>query len=560
MRRPLWTRAAARLAIPASLLLLGLGAVSCQSALCTLHPDGDAICEEDTSPTLGEISALDPTPVEGGVVWRVPALNRLAFLATQGGEGTIQQLDLPGEPTLLLPRPVADGTSGPSAEVLVLSEEDKSLSLVDTSRGSILRYDLGSPFPDLAVSPDGRYAIAWFSPSRTPSSLVQNVSEIAVIDLDAQVSEGANPQLVTLRTFAARPSAIYFAPAFQVRGEERRVALIASVNTANLLELDNPNPEDPNVNETVVHFTRDEAAFIVPRKVVWSVGEDDDDADTFAFLLASGSEDVISLNLLPGETLDLQGRPRLRPSLNQLSAGRAPTALASYSLRGQRKLLTVSPSSGEMAIIDVATGDTTFVPMEGAFTDAVVFQAINADTEIEEPRAMLFSYASRSVAFVDLASVEARGTRALNHRALTANISSLQVAVKDGRPRALIVHPEQAGFSILDLEREAAASLQITRPLRDFALAEEADAILSTYQSSTSFSVTSLRTAQSVIVDLDRLGRQIFYIPERNTIVVTHDNPLGSVTLLPFTAPERSNARSLVGFAAWDLLGADDAE
>jgi len=538
-----------------AVLALALTATACQDLICLADPDEENLCKPPIDTLDENLAVSTPIRYASGVAYRVAAADRITLLHTNDGTAEVLHVTVPNNPTTLVARP-SDDPARDRAELLVLSESDTSLTVIDTTTMKTRRYALGSPFPSMALSPDGRYAVLWYSPGSVSTSIVQNISEMAIIDLDAQPAADTNPQVITLRTFDGRPQWISFAPAFTMRGQSRRVALVMSNNYANLIELDNPNPEDPAVNETVVHFIQSATvASLRPLEVVWTPDPVEDD-DMFAFILAEGSDDIISLNLLPAEELDVQSRPVIRPSLNQLTAGSRPVATALYDLNGVRKLISVNRGSRDIAVIDVATSDTAFVPYEGDFNDVIVFQAVNRDTGNEQPYAMLYNdqATSRTVTFVELATVESRGTRAMMPRVLPGAIQQLTLTQEGGKPRAVVLHPDRRSFSILDLERQAVAPLEVAAPIVDYTLVEDGQMVLTAYQSSEYISLTDLKSAHSTAVRLDTEGRSIFYIQATNSIVVDHAYDLGYATVLPYSTPTRERANTLRGFAADGLL------
>lgn len=542
-----------RLLLAAGVLAL-LGS-ACQDLICLADPDEEHLCKPPLDTLDESLEASPPVRFAQGLAYRVEAADRITLVKTRDGSAEIVQVPVPEKPTHLRARP-SDDPARDRNDLLVLSEADMSLTVIDTSTLKQRRFELGSPYPTLTLSPDGRYALLWYAPGSSSNSVVQNIAEMAIIDLDAAPQEGTNPQVITLRTFDGRPQWISFAPPFTLRGQTRRVALVMSNNYANLLELDNPYPDDPAVNEKVVHFIQSAtSASLRPLEVVWTTDPAQDD-DMFAFILAEGSDDIISLNLLAAEDLDAQQRPVIRPSLNQLTAGTRPVATALYDLNGERKLIAVNRGSRDVAVIDVATSDTAYVPFEGDFNAVITFLAVNRDTGREEPYAMLYNDqgSSRTVAFVELMTVESRGTRAVTSRVLPGAIAELTMTQEGGKPRAVVLHPDRRSFSILDLERQAVAPLEVSAAIADYTLVQDGQAVITAYQSSVYISLTDLQSAHSTVVELDRAGASIFYIPATNSIVVDHDYDLGYVTVLPFSNPSRETATTLRGFAADGLF------
>lgn len=543
-------------------LCLILGATGCQDMICVLDPDDEHLCAEQTDVLEESLVSDGPVAYTGGVAYRVPTTDRVTLLRTQGASASVEHIDVPANPSLLIATP--DRT-----KLIALSQETELLSLIDPETGDQTQYDLGSPFDQLAISPDGRYAIAFFSPTFAGEgevAVLRNINAVAVIQLDAppaspqEVTDGAaaqaNPQTLTLRSLGSRPFGVEFAPPFTLDGQERRVAMILAENYVHLLELDGFDPEDPGRNETVVSFVRDDdTRTLVPNKVIWTDDLDPtDDDDMFAFVLTTGSDDVISLNMLKGDAVDNLGRPRVRPSLNQLTGGRNPRDMALFrNLNGDLKLLALSPA--ELSLVDVATSDAVQITLEGSPTDILVYQAINRDTDRQEPFAALYSAGGdlRTVFFVDLASAEVRGTRAVSQLNLDEPVRELSMTPDANR--ALILHPSRQVFSILNLERRSVAPLEVVSPIIDYDFSALGDERLITiFEGQPFVGFTDLDSGQPTPIRLDRPATAAAVVPETNTLVLDHGTSAGRVTLMQLGAPSRDNARTVEGFALDNLL------
>lgn len=548
------TRRAARAGLALAIAALALGLGACQGIICLADPDKEHLCEEPLDVIGQDIEVFGPVRTVAGVAYRVPAADRVTLLRTKNGAADIVHIEVPDNPTILRATPDLKGllALSPSARALThINAEDPS----DTTT-----WELGSPFTTLSVSEDGRYAVAFAAGVGDGSAVIQNNNELAVIDLAAAPSD-TNPQLVALRSFGSRPTSVQFLPPLMVQGTERRMALILSTGYITLLELDGFDPENPNANETVAHFTQDtDNRSLTVRKVLLTETEPgvDIEDDFFIFLLLNGSDDIISLNLLASGELDAFDRPRIRPSLNQLTGGRGPVDLELFETRdGQRKLLAVNQGSRDLAVIDVATSDTTLIPLEEPVDQALVYSTINRDTDRQEPFALLFSAngALRTVLFVELEAVEAVRTRAIDRLNLDRAIAGL--AVSPDPNRALILHAGLSAFSILNLERRFVTPLDLTSTISDFEFASE-DTLLTVLTGQPFVSWIELSNGHPTSVRLDLPAAAMAVIPETNTVVVDHGESLGGVTLMPLAEPSRDSATVLWGFGADDLFNVRD--
>ncbi len=534
----------------AALLLCFVTVASgCQDIICLADSDEEGICEVAEDDEASYINTQGPFAWDQGVAYLSNQTRRLTLLNTSGSRAAITHIDIP--PGVSVVRTNHDNT-----KLILLSPETEQVLLVDPTESKIERtWDVGSPFQRLSESPDGKFLIADFGNAEAGSAgIVTNANELAIIRVDEEPEAGVNPQSLTLRSFGSRPEMISFAPPFTVYDDaERRFALITSRNYVTLLELEGFDAEDPNANELVVHLTQAESdETVFPIEVTWTEDDPTRPDDMFAFLRASGSDDIVSLNLLPTGETDSLDRPKLRPSINRLPGGQGPSSMAQYQApNGARKLITVNRSQ-ELAIIDVATSDSVLVPLEAAVSQVVVYRAHNRTTGNEESFALLYGLGGlRTVYFVELSNVEAQGNRAITPRALERSIESLEVA-PDGL-RTIILHPGRTAFSIMNLERQDVRPLDLAASINSMDFVDS-DYMVASYNGLEYISLTHLPTAHTETVRLDAPAVSSQVILDTNTILVDHGTDEGRVTLLPLNEPTREAARTYIDFVTDDLL------
>lgn len=553
---------ARRAAVAIPLLAIAL-ATGCQGIICLADPDDEHLCEPQGDVRGENLEAADPVRYDGGVAYRVDAAHNITLLETLHDTAKVRQVNLPGRPSLL--QSTQDRTR------LVALAPDAQTLTVFTAADPAQRsdYALGSPFTAVDLSDDGRFAIAWFSPGSTSNLIVRNNNEMAIVDLGRAACGPdedcvPNPQLIPLRSLGSRPLRVEFAPPFMLRGVERRLALILSQGYITLLELDGFDPEAPNLNETVVRFTRGtDERVLTPTKIVWTEDDPADDEDVFAFVLTSGSDDIIGLNLLAGEELDTLDRPRISPSLNQLTAGRTPADISVYRARdGAWKLLALNVGSRDVSIIDVATSDTVHVPLEERVQSIQLYTALNRDTNRQEQYALLYSTSGsdRSLLFVELESVEVRRTRAISPLHLDQAVIELSMTEDEGDvPRALLLHSGRGSLSILNMERRFVTPLDVSTSISDYTFAD-AQTLLTVLSGQPYITFIDMQTGHPSLVELDIAAYRVEVVPETNTVLIDHGDALGAVTVMRLDRPSRDNATTLFGFAAHDLFELEDPQ
>jgi hypothetical protein len=548
-------------ALPVLALLL-VTAAGCQGIICLADPDDEHLCEPQGDIRDDFLRASDAVQYDEGVAWRVEASHSINLLETLHDTGKLSRVELPGRPTLLLPSP--DKT-----RLVALAPKAQSLTIFTPSDPSQRTdYDLGSPFTTVDLSEDGRFAIAWFEPGSTSDLIVRNNNEMAIVDLgrDACAADDdsctANPQLIPLRSLGSRPFRVEFAPPFTLRSQERRLALIMSEGYVTLLELDGFDPEAPNLNEKVVRFAPGATdAPPVPVKVVWTDDDAADDDDFFAFVLTRGSNDIIGLNLLAGEDPDALDRPRISPSLNQLTAGRGPVDIQVYRDRDQaRKLLALNAGDRTLSVIDVATSDTVHVPLEEYGTKIQLYDAVNDDTDRVEQFALLYSddSANRSLQFVELETVEVRRTRAIKTLHLDRGLTELRMTEAIGDiPRAVLLHAGGSSLSILNLERRFVTPLDVSSSISDYTFADE-QTLLTVLSGQPYITFIDMQTGHPSLVELDMAAASVRVVAATNSVIVDHGDQLGAVTILRLDRPSRDESTTVFGIAAHDLFELED--
>lgn len=561
-RSPRMTEAVLRRAALPLLPLLLVTSVGCQDIICLTDPDEEHLCEPQSDIRGQRVAAANPLGYTDGVAYTVAKAHNITLLETLHDTADIRQVPLPGEPTIVKVTPENPGPDD-IERIVALTPEAQRLTIFTADDPSQRNeYPLGSPFTAVDISDDGRFAIAWYRPGSSSNQIVRNNNEMAVVDLaraPCGADEGCapNPQLIPLRSLGSRPLDVEFAPSFELRSSERRLALILSEGYITLLELDGFDPEAPNQNETVVRFSRDnDVRNLTPQKIVWTDDDPANDDDVFAFVLVGGSDDIIGLNLLPGDELDALDRPRISPSLNQLTAGRSPQDVEVYQDRdGSWKLLAVN-GGRSISVIDVATSDTVEIPLEESVNQIQLYNAVNRDTDRTEQYALLYSTTGqRSLLFVELETVEVRRTRAIRPLHLDRGISELRMAETEaeGVPRAVIVHSSAAALSILNLERRFVTPLDVTSSISDFTFADD-QTLLTVLSGQPFVTFIDLQTGHPSFVELDLAAQSVEVIPATNTVLIDHGQRLGAVTVMRLDRPSRGEATTLFGFAAHELL------
>lgn len=169
-------------------------------------------------------------------------------------------------------------TAIPDGVVVVGGRGDApALDYVKLPSGDTTRYSLPGAYDNAAVSPDGRYVVLSYDPTRLPAAggpAARNNNELTVLDL-----EGKKKETFAFRTESLAPQEVVFSP----DGKVAAVVLDAAVAFVELA--------DPTVR-VHVPLKLPAGQVLTPKEAVFSTD------GSFLFVRASGTDDVLALELI----------------------------------------------------------------------------------------------------------------------------------------------------------------------------------------------------------------------------------------------------------------------
>jgi hypothetical protein len=475
--------------------------------------------------TRGEVFALDPSaspPSVGSIaagrgataVFETPAHDRLLVL-TPGREAT-KPGEMPEPPRLTVIAP------GPTVQ---------------------RAFTLHAAFDQVAISPDGALAIAYFGATAPSSPAVfRNPNELDLVDLttdgrDDNDPAGPNPRVRTIRSLGSAPIAVVFSPPLEIPAGAAPRTLAVVLATGYLTFLDLTNPTRSEI--TVPLAPAGDATTITPEQVLFAT------APPTVYVRADGASDLFALALDAHPTTDPAANDYL-PSVNQPSTGVVPRDMITYRDAAGAWVLTADESQ-DMALISVDTGDFAVIPV-GAPVDAILAVPPDAPTT-----AILFSRAqpSAEVHFVDLARLATDGQRAVSLRPLARPVHDL-VAVPGGAQVVVMHDDSRTVVSILDLgPHRTDTPILGNVPLESFDFSSDAY-LLGVAAGLLRLGVLDLGTLNPLDVRLDFAPKRVMALD--GAVVVDHGAPEGLVTVLPSPAADRDQARVLDGFLLRGIL------
>ena len=410
-------------------------------------------CESESNDTELEpkpISLLGETLVIDSSLVLVDVESDRAFLldlsADDLGAGK-RVIDLPANPFLIERR------KGSAKEALILSAGRRGVAestalLALRVNGETRAYQVSAPFDSLVQTEDGRYAVLYCGDS-SERQLLASLNEIAIVDLEAEVDERAAVVRRSVETPGGPPTGLQVSPALALGYDEKLLAVLLSDSHATLVDLD-----DLERSETVIRLSSGEGEDAVrPEQVVFHA------ATGAIFLRAANSDDVFAIRI------ERDGSD-FETTIEQLTAGTAPSEIAVYGEEDAARLLVVSQSDQQVHIVDIsesseesdgsgnAVGDATTVvhiDLPRAADSLLIYESEapeNSHVDIQQ-HALLYREGGQTVTFLDLLDAERAGERNLQTVRVGDPIVSLELLEEQN---LVLIVQESSRIRVLDLQ------------------------------------------------------------------------------------------------------------
>lgn len=502
----------------------------------------------DRRPVYGEsLQLLGPFGYPTGLAYIDRALGRLIRIRLTGAGPRVDAVAL-HHPAPRLVVPVAAGT-----RLAVLHDDpaDPGLTVIDREQRRAAAADflpLADGFDALAVSPAGRYGLAYFGDAQREHTGIRNLDQVQVIDF---VEHRVQPAR-WLQTGGLNPRGIDFVPA-----GSGAFAGLAAVRVDNGLVF--VDPADPDSELLWVRFTNAPGGVAVPAEVVFGPFHGD---GGYCYVRLFGSDDVLSIRL----TRDAAGR--LQRSINFLNtpAGSAPSdllVLESAGLHDKVFVVYAAADGAGAALLDansIQTGEQTFalpVPVERA--QRLIGHGPEGRREFvlvhplqmagDQPRVFLIDPAAGWCESVFLQDAFER------------------VVVAPGGESALIYHPRlgsggEPGMRLVRAVRPEGAG-GWTHRLSTFGLqtlpgherfSDDGRGLVGTLRADNNTFLLDLDSGWYDSLILDRPPSRLGLVPGSDWIWFAHPHPLGSLTLVAMDDFRREAAVMIEGFALIGLL------
>lgn len=471
----------------------------------------------------------------------------------------VTHVDVGRQPSFMLPTP-------DSARLIVIckgwvaterneTDEQPSMVLIDPAApDATVTYDLGSPFDEVAVSPDSRFAVAFFSSTSTPGAeeVFRNPNAVALLDLDAPDED---PMQKTVRSFGDVPLGVLFSPPDMAPlesdgslGVPRTLAVVFADGYVTFLDM-----EHPERSEVTVHLTLpDHPQTVIPQEIVFAP-----EAGTI-FLRGIGANDIYAFTLTartPASTTEND----FVVSINTLAAGSVPADVGVFNQDGERKILVANQGSENLTIIDALTSEFVNIHI-GDPVDRVLLYPAQSPTV-----AVIFSQGSarNRIHFLDLQDVESQGGQ--NHDVLPTNEPVQNIELIPGRDQALVLHDDNRSvMSVLDLTQRTLSPITADGQLGGYVFTSDGAHLAGFTYTNAQVGLMDLSNLAVRTVPLTHTPTRILALQtiadatpdaESRAVVVDHGDPAGRLSVIPNPSnPVRTSTYVLSGFLYDGLL------
>jgi len=497
-----------------------------------------------------ERTVLGPIPMKSQVAYVDSALDRVTLLDLEGDTPQISTTPIGRRAVVAVPSPdrhlLFVITRGEEAIYEGQVDQPPLFWVVDTVDKSRkpLAYQIGSPFDRVAVSPDNRTVVTYFSEAGPDEAgFFRNPNELAVIHLDEAPGD-ANPTLETIRSFGAVPAGVVLSPPMVVPGSAdptpRTFAFVLSSNNLTMLDATYPARREVSIRLDLGGTP------VLPREVVFAPNT------SSAYVRSDNARDVLQVLIEP-ITPATEDAADFRPLLAELGAGGGPTDIAVYDDPTQRRyVLASTPNTKEVAVIDADTAQFRTVPIADPIDRILLFPSGEG---VAPTKALFASIGAKMtrVHILDLVNIQDPLTQ-VNLRTITLDKSVRDVVPVPERELAMLVHDDtRTVLGLLDMETESTSPLLGVGKLDSYDFSPSGTHLIGATSSVSRVGFVALDNLHPTDFRLDDAPARVLST-KNGKIFVDHGDPLGHATIIPSTEARRADALVLTGFLTTNLL------
>lgn len=488
----------------------------------------------DGDPYAGSLDLLPPVTTRDGLVWVDRGHDEVVFVLPTGDGLDVRR------------RPLGDARTGVAWSVATRDRESVlALTLPSSAKeedvdeqlhrmaadgsGDVVTYDVQAPFTSVALSPDRRRAVLWFGADAGGQQL-HNANQVAIVEL-----AGDGVRNVTLNGFGGALRSVQFpgqivegerAP-ITVAGVEHDIVAFLAASEVVLLDLDDPDDQVAIPLGMDIGFAPS-ATLLRPGNELF--------ADPALFVRSSAGAEVGMLTLL-GEA-DGSG---FTAQISLLSVGKSAGDFLFHDGGEVPYLISTDPVGGALVFTDIRT--------QGGFAVALASPASSLflrDAEVDgasTPQLVAWQPGGTALATLDLGGIADSLTRKPRQLNIETGIEAL---VQLDNDRALIGSGTR--LYVVDFRDEQVTPLSSNTPYDAFGSALVGERLLLGTAGQSWVSTVDLGTLNPESMLLDDPIFSFHYLPGPGRIVVTHNEPIGQLTVIDPTDPSRSTSRVHWGF------------
>lgn len=490
-------------------------------------------CSSD-DPFEGPLEILGPLSTESSLVYADRARDELVFVHPGNDELTASRVPVDDDDRtqVVWMEPTRDGKS-----VLALTapksdkheDVEKRLHRFPASgEGEAVVYSVGAPFNAIAQSPDHRRAVLYFSSAETSAPL-QNANQVAIVDLTSR--EARN---LTLNGFGGRLSSVHFpaqgAPGepatIDVGGRARELAAFLAEGEVVLVDM-----ADPVANQVAVTFGdagfQPVATMLRPGNELFS--------QPVLFLRASSGADVAMLTLVGHAAGD-----GFSTQISLIPVGAGAGDFAFHDGADVPYLITVTGSA--LVFTDIRTHESFEVGLSETASRVALRTHERGGSMVEQ--VVAWAPGGTRLHTLDLDGIEHTLGRKPHELKIQTGIGDL---VRLDNDRVLV--GSGSNLYVVDFPADQVTPLTARSPYDATSSALDGDLLLLGTPGQTWLSTVDLRTLSPESMVLDDPIRSFHYLAAERKLLVTHDDPVGHITVARADDPSRATS-----YVVWGIL------
>jgi hypothetical protein len=498
-----------------------------------------AACDGD--PYAGSQDLLPPVTTRDSLVWVDRGHDEVVFVLPTADGLDVRRRPLGDERTAVAWSVATRDRASVLALTLPESAKQEDVDeqlhrMAADGTGDVVAYDVRAPFSSVALSPDRRRAVLYFG-ADVGTQQLHNANQVAIVDL-----AGDDARNVTLNGFGGALRAVQF-PGQIVEGERAPIVvagvehdIVAFLAASEIVLLD---MDDPALDQVAIPLGMDigfapSATLLRPGNALFP--------DPALFVRSSSGAEIGMLTLL-GEA-DGSG---FTAQISLLSVGKSGSDFVLHDSGEVPYLISTDPVGSALTFTDIRT-QGGFAVMLATHASALFLRDAEVDGSTVR-QVVAWHPGGVALSTLDLGGIEDSLTRKPRQLKIETGVESL---VQLDNDRALIGSGTR--LYVVDFRSEQVTPLSSNTPYDALGSALVGDRLLLGTAGQQWVSTVDLETLNPESMLLDDPITSFHYLPGPGRIVVTHDEPIGQLTVIDPADPARSTSRVHWGFLLSGVL------